>query len=106
MPDQLYIDLTDNQPPDWRSRVKACMLHTAVNVKIKAAPTVAEGPADALGRSVVADPDLWASRFMPVVAVVLIGQPNLSSAEVSDAELFSAVDAAWAKFLPQPTPVG
>ncbi len=83
-----------------------CILHTAVNVKIKAAPTVAEGPADALGRSVVADPDFWAQQFAPVVAVILIGQPDLSETEVTDAELFSAADAAWPKFFTQPTPTG
>lgn len=102
MPDQPYVSLIDNQPPDWKSRIKAAILHTAVNVKIKAAPTVAEGPADALGRSVVADPDFWASRFKDVVAVILIGEPNLTSAEVLDAEIFSAVDVAWGKFLEQP----
>lgn len=106
MPDQPYVDLIDNQPPDWRSRVKGCILHTAANVFIKTAPTVAEGPADALGRSVVADPDYWANRFKDVVAVILIGQPNLTSAEVTDAELFSAVNAAWPKFIEQPTPTG
>lgn len=105
MPDQSYVDLIDNQPPEWRSRVKASILHTAVNVKIKPAPTAAEAPADALGRSVVADPDLWATRFMPVVAVILIGSPDLTSASVSDAALFSAVDAAWPKFFAQPPPV-
>jgi hypothetical protein len=103
MPDQLYVDLIDNQPPDWKSRIKGCILHTAVNVKIKAAPTVAEGPADAMGRSVVADPDFWAARFAPVVAVILIGELDLTSANVTDAELFSAVDVAWPKFFPQPT---
>lgn len=103
MADQLYVNLIDNQPPDWLSRIKACILHTAVNVKIKAAPTTAEGPADALGRSVVADPDLWARRFAPVVAVVLIGSPDLTSASVTDAALFAAVDVAWGKFLVQPS---
>lgn len=106
MADQAYVSLMDNQPPDWHSRIKGCILHTAVNVKIKAAPTVAQGPADALGRSVVADPDSWTNRFAPVVAVILIGEPDLTAANVSDAELFSAVDAAWAKFLTQPTPSG
>lgn len=102
MPDQPFVNLVDNTPPDWRSRVKACVAHTAVNVFIKAAPTVAEGPADEIGRAVLLDLDLWTTRFMPVVAVILIGEPSLSSADVTDAELFSAVNAAWAKFLPQP----
>ncbi len=102
MPDQAYVDLIDNQPPDWKSRIKGCILHTAVNVKIKAAPTTAEGPADALGRSVVANPDFWANQFAPVVAVILIGEPDLTDANVTDAELFSAVDAAWPKFFEQP----
>jgi hypothetical protein len=106
MPDQLYVNLIDNQPPDWRSRVKGCILRVAVADMIKAAPTVAQAPADALGRSVVADAESWTTRFMPVVAVQLIGEPNLSSAEVTDGELFSAVIAVWSKFLPQPTPTG
>jgi hypothetical protein len=106
MPDQPFVNLIDNQPPDWRSRVKGCIVHTANAVFIKAAPTVAQGPSDALGRAVVLDPDLWTTRFMPVVASQLIGEPNLTSAEVTDAELFSAVNAAWVKFLPQPTPAG
>jgi hypothetical protein len=59
MPDQPFVNLIDNQPPDWRSRVKGCIVHTANAVFIKAAPTVAQGPSDALGRAVVLDPDLW-----------------------------------------------
>lgn len=103
MPDQAYTALHQQwTTTEWLHRVRACILHTAVNVKIKPAPTQAEGPADALGRSIVADPAFWAGRFAPVVAVILIGQPDLSEIEVTDAELFSAVDAAWPKFFPQP----
>jgi hypothetical protein len=106
MPDQPFVNLIDNQPPEWRSRVKGCIIHTANAVKIKAAPTVAQGPADALGRAVVNDPDFWAAKFAPVVASQLIGEPSLSVTDVADEELFSAVDAVWSKFFPQPTPSG
>lgn len=107
MADMLYTDLQQQVGSStWIDRVKMCIVHTAVNVKIKAAPTVAQGPADALGRSVVADPNSWASRFAPVVGVILIGEPDLTPANVTDAELFAAVDVAWGKFLTQPTPTG
>jgi hypothetical protein len=106
MPDQPFVNLINNQPPDWRARVKGCIVHTANTVFIKAAPTVAQGPADALGRSVIANPEFWAGQFAPVLASQLIGEPSLSSADVTDAELFSAVNAVWSKFFAQPTPTG
>lgn len=91
-----------SEQSEWLRRVELCIVHTAVNVKIKAAPTTAEGPADELGRNVVLDPVGWSRKFAPVVAVLLIGEADLTEANVTDAELFSAVDVAWTKFVPQP----
>ena len=107
MPDQSYTQLSQQTgASQWFERVRICIVHTATNVKIKTAPTVAQGPADALGRAVVLDPDLWTKRFAPVVGVLLIGEADLTTTSVTDAELFSAVDAAWLKFFAQPTPAG
>lgn len=103
MPDQPYTALAQQSiKKEWIERVRLCVLHTAVNVFWKAAPLESEGPADTLARSVINDPATWAQRFAPVVAVILIGEPDLSEAQVADAELFSAVNAAWPRFFSQP----
>lgn len=103
MADQTYTALArQSDLSEWRERVRLCIIHTAVNVKIKVAPTAQEAAADTLGRAVVLNPELWTKRFAPVVATILIGQPDLSEAQVADAELFSAVDASWSRFYDQP----
>lgn len=85
----------------WIARVKAALTHTAANVKIKAAPSGNQEIADdALGRSILADQDGWARRFSLVVGLGFLG--NATLAEVSDAAIFSRIDAVFDSFLTTP----
>jgi hypothetical protein len=88
--------------PNWIERVKVALAQTALT-KIAAAPVGAQAIAeDALGRFVRASLGQAAQEKSLDVALSFIGGADLEPGTVSDAAIFSAVNALWSDWLPAP----
>ena len=87
---------------EWVARVKVALAQVCLD-KIKPAPTGAQEIAeDALGRFVRNQLDAKAREYALEVALGFIGLASLDAPTVSDADIFSRVNALWPEWLPAP----
>ena len=87
---------------EWIKRAGVGLLQTAETF-IVAAPVGATAIArDKLGRSIKANVGLYARENALLIALGFIGQANLLVGTVSDADIFSRVNAVYDKMLPSP----